>query len=565
MSLFGSIRLASNALRADQIALQVVGQNIANANTPGYIREEVVLSPAATQTIGTLSLGLGVQVDSIVQKLDKYLEGRLQGAISDRASTAAQEDTYLQLEQIVGETTDTDISTAMTDLFNSISDILNQPEDVSVRNLAVLNAKTLTERINWVADSVNQLRSDINDRVVSIADEINTLVEKIRSLNVKIAEIEGGTASKSVAVGLRDQRVSALEELAGLVDIRVAEQDSGSVTVYVGGEFLVADGMSRSVEAVLSGDRGMEVASVRLRDSNYPLSVTSGELYGQLVSRDEVLGGFLDQLDDFAATLAFEFNKVYSSGQGLHGYDTATSTSYVTDAGKPLNQAGLAFTPVNGAFQILVYDAEHGTTQTTSIAVHLLGDDTDTTLQDVADAIRRIDSLDASVTSDGRLAITSKSADHQFAFAGDTSGLLAAIGINTLFTGSTALSLGVNEAVASDPAKFAASRGGIGADTANAVALAAFAGQPIASRHNESITTVYDRLVAEMTQRSTAAQTAAESARTFEETLNGQKLAISGVSVDEEAVNLLMFQKAFQAMARYISVLNDIFDTLVNL
>lgn len=565
MSLFGSIRLASNALRADQIALQVVGQNIANANTPGYIREEVALSPAPTQTIGGLSLGLGVQVDSIVQKLDTYLQGRLQGAISDQASAEAQEDTYLQLEQIVAETTDTDISTAMTDLFNSISDILNQPEDVSVRNLAVLNAETLTERINWVANSVNELRSDINDRVISIADEINTLVEKIRTLNVKIAEIEGGAATNSVAVGLRDQRISALEELAGLVDIQVAEQDSGSVTVYVGGDFLVADGMSRSVEVALSGDRGMEVASVRLEDSNYPLSVASGELHGLLASRDEVLGGFLDQLDDFAGTLAFEFNKVYSRGQGLHGYDAVTSTSYVTDADEPLDQAGLAFTPVNGAFQILLYDTENGTTQTTSIPVHLLGDDTDTILQDVADAISQIDSLEASVTSDGRLTITSESADHQFAFADDTSGLLAAIGINTLFTGSTALSLGVNEAVASDPATFAASQGGIGADTENAAALAAFADEPIASRHDESITTVYDRLVAEMTQRSTAAQTAAESARTFEETLSGQKLAISGVSVDEEAINLLTFQKAYQAMARYISALNDIFDTLINL
>jgi flagellar hook-associated protein 1 FlgK len=323
--------------------------------------------------------------------------------------------------------------------------------------------------------------------------------------------------------------------------------------------------MSQSVEVALSGDRGMEVASVRLQGSNYALAATSGELCGLLVSRDDVLGGFLDELDDFAGTLAFEFNKIFASGQGLRGYDTVTSTSYVTDAGVPLDQAGLAFTPVNGSFQILVYDKENETTQTTNVQVHLLGDDTDTTLQDLADAINRIDSLEASVTSDGRLTITSQSADHQFAFADDTSGLLAAIGINTLFTGSTALGLGINEAMASDPAKFAASQGGIGADTRNAVALAQFADEPIASHHDESITTVYDRLVAGMTQSSTAAQAAADGARAFQETLSGQKLAISGVSVDEEAINLLTFQKAFQAMARYISVLNDIFDLLVNL
>jgi len=557
--------MASNALQANQIALQVVGQNIANANTDGYIREEVVFTPAATQKVGNLTLGTGVQVEAVVQKIDTYLEGRLRGAISDQASAQAQKGTFLQLEEYVGATTDTDISTAMTDLFNSISDVLNQPEDVSVRNLAVLNAETLTERINSLASEVTQLRSDINDRVVSIADEINALTEKISTLNVQITEIEAGTASNSDAVGLRDERLAALEDLSKLVDIRVTEQDSGSVTVYVGGQYLVAGGISRSVEVSQSNDRGMEVASICLAGTNSPLVVTSGELYGQMVSRDEVLGGFLDQLDDFAGTLAFEFNKIFSSGQGLRGYDTATSTSYVTDADAALDQAGLKFTPVNGSFQILVYDTENETTTTTDIHVHLLGDDTDTSLQGLADQINQISSLKATVTSDGKLTITSQSDDQQFAFANDTSGVLAALGINTLFTGSTAGDLGVNEAISSDPAKFAASQGGIGADTKNAVALAGFSDKSIASHNDESITTVYDRLVAKMTQNSTAAQATAESAQTFEDTLSGQKLAVSGVSIDEEAINLLTFQRAYQAMARYITTLNDMFDTLLNI
>ncbi len=71
MSLFGSIQMAKNALRAQQIGLQVVGQNISNANTPGYIREEVILSPAPTQRKGGLLFGLGVQVDAVVQKIDE--------------------------------------------------------------------------------------------------------------------------------------------------------------------------------------------------------------------------------------------------------------------------------------------------------------------------------------------------------------------------------------------------------------------------------------------------------------------------------------------------------------
>jgi len=384
-------------------------------------------------------------------------------------------------------------------------------------------------------------------------------------LNVRIAETEGGSVSKGDAVGLRDQRLVALEDLARLVDIHVTEQESGSVLVHVGGDYLVADAITHPVEVSLSSDRGLEVANLHFADTDSPLEASSGELHGLLVSRDEVLGGLLDQLDDFAGTLAFEFNRIFSSGQGLHGYSTATSASYVTDAAKPLDEAGLEFTPVNGSFQILVYDSKTQTTQTADIQVHLLGDDTDTTLQNLADAISQATPLRAAVTSDGKLTITSQSADQQFALANDTSGILAALGINTLFTGSTAGDLGINEAIASDPAKFAASQGGIGVDTANAVRLAEFPDQPIASHHEESITTVYDRLVAGITQDSMVAHAAADGTRAFQQTLRGQKLATSGVSIDEEAISMINFQKAFQASARYIATLKDMLDMLVSL
>ena len=80
MSIFSSIQLASNALQANQIGLQVVGQNIANANTQGYIREEMVQTPGTTQRIGGLLLGTGVEVEGIVQKVDSFLQQRMRGA-----------------------------------------------------------------------------------------------------------------------------------------------------------------------------------------------------------------------------------------------------------------------------------------------------------------------------------------------------------------------------------------------------------------------------------------------------------------------------------------------------
>ena len=565
MSLYSSIRLASNTLRSNQIAMQVVGQNIANANTPGYIREEVIFSPAPTQKVGGLLLGMGVEVQAVVQKIDLFLEERLRWSASDRAGSEVTEQTNTQLEGIINELGDTDLSTSMNEFFSSISDILNQPENVSVRNLTVLKGMTLAQDISRMAQRVTEMRVDLNDRVYDMGERINTLTEEIRKLNIQITQTEGGSVSASDAVGLRDQRLLALENLARIVKVRVREQPSGAVTVYAGGDFLVFEGTRREVEVVESSESGITVAEIRLKETNSPIHAESGELQGLVDARDNVLGGFSDRLDDFARTLAFEFNKVFSSGQGLNGF-SAVSAEYEVDATDvELDQAGLRFMPVNGSFQVMVHNTRTGLSQTTDIFVDLNGIGDDMTMDDLVTELDAINGISAQVSTTGLLSITSDSPDQQFAFANDTSGLLAALGINTFFSGYSARGLGVNEVIQDDPAKFAASRGGIGADTDNGVALQDFLDRPIDTHNGESIGVIYDRMMGETAQGAAIARSIAEGDRVFEETLRGQKLAISGVSLDEEAVRLISFQHSFQASARYIGVLGELLDILVSL
>lgn len=566
MSIFSSIQLAGNSLRANEIALQVVGQNIANANTPGYIREETLLSPAPTQRYGGLLLGMGVQVLAVVQKLDVFLEERLRGAVSDQASADVLQQTYAQLEGLIGELSDTDLSTSMNTFFSSIAEILNQPESRSVRNLAVLQGKTLAENIARMSTRAGSLRVDVNGRIQDMADDINRLVEEIRVLNIRIAETEGGNVSSSDAVGLRDQRLIALENLSKLIDIRVIEQPSGGVTVFRGGDYLVFEGIARQVDVVLSTDRGMTVADIHLKETDAPLNPTSGQLRGLLESRDDVLGGFLDKLDEFAETLIFEFNKVYTSGQGLSGFSELSSTFEVDNTKKALNDAGLRLTPQNGTFQVMVYNHKTGLTQTTDIVVDLNGlGNNDTTLTDLAAAINAVDGVAAEITPSRGLTVSVESPDQSFAFAADTSGVLAALGLNTFFTGYTARNIGVNEVVKANPSTFSASAGGIGADTDIAVQLAGFLDRPLRSANNDSIAVLYDRLTGETTQGSAIARSVAEGANVFEITLRGQRLATSGVNLDEEAVKMISYQRAYQASARFIAALTELFEILVSI
>jgi flagellar hook-associated protein 1 FlgK len=466
---------------------------------------------------------------------------------------------------LVGELGDTDLSTSLNNFFSSINEVLNQPESISVRNLAVLKGRTLVQDINHLGARAAQLRVDTNKRVTTLADDLNRLASEIRDLNIRISESEGGDVSNSDAVGLRDQRNLALSDLAKLVDIRVQEQLSGGVAVYIGGDYLVFEGEIREVEVQESSDRGLNISTVHLKQTDAALDSSSGELAGLYVSRDTILGGFLDDLDALATTLTFEFNKLYSSGQGLNGYKQVTSEFGVSNATVPLDEAGLQYTPVNGAFQIQVFNRRTGLTQSTDISIDLNGMDQDTSLNSLAAQLNAVSGVSASINSAGRLIINSTAADQELAFSNDTSGLLAALGINTFFTGTSAADLAINQDVAKDPGKFAASRGGIGANTTNAIDLASFIDRPLEAQNGGSLSVMYDRLTSAATQGSAVASSLAEGFRTFEEALRGQSLAVSGVSLDEEAIKMITLQRAFQASARYIATLSELLNILVNL
>ena len=565
MSLISSIQMSANTLKAQQIGLQVVGQNIANANTPGYIREEVIFKPAPTQRVGGLLLGLGVQVQAVVQKIDKFLEERLRAATSDRRSSELQQETYLQLEGTIGELTDTDLSTGLSKFSATIQDVLSQPESIAARNLAVLQGETLAQDVSRLSQRVTSLRKDLNQRVTNSVVDINRLVKEIGTLNIQIANTEGGDSSASDAVGLRDQRNLTLTNLAKLINIDVNEQPSGGVNIFVGGDFLVLEGITREVAASFSSDRGVTVTTIRLKDTDSPLAISSGEVAGLVAGRDNILGGFLDELDDFARTLTFEFNKIFSSGQGLSGYQTATSAFSVSSSSGALDSVNLPFTPVNGSFQVKVFNKQTGTTQTTDFFIKLNGLRDDTTLADLATQLNSLSALSASVSSSGNLTITSNSPEQDFSFANDTSGLLAALGINSFFTGTAAADMAVSSIFRDDPGKFATSDAGIGTGTGNAIRMVNLLDGETQTAGGETITGHYERLIGEVTQGSTVATAVAQGAEIFESTLIGQELGISGVSIDEEIVKMMAFQRVYQAAARYIGVIAELLDVLVNL
>ena len=157
MSLFSTIQQSAAALQVNELGLHVVGNNIANANTPGYIRQELIQTPAIGQNYGGVIIGNGVRAVGVVQKLDDFVVERLRQTDSSLASSDTLRETYNQVEAIFGELTDSDLSSQLAEFSNSINDLLNQPGNDSLRRLVIERAQTLSTNIR----NTSQQFSDI--------------------------------------------------------------------------------------------------------------------------------------------------------------------------------------------------------------------------------------------------------------------------------------------------------------------------------------------------------------------------------------------------------------------
>lgn len=572
MSLFSSLQMAGNTLNAMQIGLHVVGNNIANANTPGYIRERAIYSPAPVQKLGNLSIGLGVQVDGIVQVIDKFIEDRLRDSGSDLASAVALEKAYADLEAQFDALGEANIGSLITKFFNGLDDIATN-NNLGVRDLIIKDGINLAQAFNSLDRSVERLHSDLSTRVQGIAPEINTLTDKISKLNLQIVAMEAGGASASDAGGLRVQRAEALKDLAGLINITATETITGSVNISVNGQILVFEGTKRNVESQITQVNGINATRIQFVDNKSLLDVSGGELHGIYQARDGVYANFLDDLDNLAANLAFEFNKIYSQGQGIDGFTQLTSASRVLDPSAALNKAGLEFTPTSGKFTVLIRNKQDGTTKSHEINIDLNGlDGNDTTLNSLAAQLNAIPGLNASINIDNRLTLSTEISGIDFSFEvespNDESGVLAALGINTFFTGTEAGNLSVNTQLTQGnraSAKFASSTQGINDGTGNVLRLVALYDNSLTGLDGSSIRGIYDSIINSTTQGASIAQAVADGQRVFTGTLEAAFQGVSGVNLDEEAIDMMMLQRTYQAAARFISTLSDLLDILVNL
>ena len=188
----------------------------------------------------------------------------------------------------------------------------------------------------------------------------------------------------------------------------------------------------------------------------------------------------------------------------------------------------------------------------------------DTTLADLKNQLDAISGISATISA-GKLKIQSDSSDVEFSFSQDSSGVLAALGVNSFFKGTDALNIGINTDLKNRPTLLSAAQNGQLGDNQTALAIAGLETTALQGLDGSTIREKYDSMINGIAVSSATAKTNAEAASTVQDTLQAQRESLSGVSLDEEAVNLIKEQRAFQGAARIISAVDELMKTILNM
>jgi len=576
MGLTASLQIGRTALTASQAAIQVTGNNLANAATPGYHRQVATVIPVrgAIEQENAF-FGRGVRLQDISRQIDLSLQSRLRSAIADNEAATLEQSLLSQIESVLGELGEGDLSSQLSRFLNAFSELANNPNAAETRSLIVEEGVTLAAFTQRMRDSLFDLQSQVDDQLRTNVSKADDLLSRIAQLNSEITVSEAGRATNN---SLRDQRDRLIDELSELIDISTIEKENGAVDVLVGSSPVVQGDVSRGLQITFETNGDQVDAIVAITDQNERINPTSGVIGALLTQRSGALQQTIDDLNAVASAVIFEVNNLHAQGRPAKGLTSATGTLGFAPADQtlalndPNNQtvADLPFGPRNGSFVVVVRDATTGAETRTTISVDLDGIDAtgapgfadDTSLTDIQTALNAVAGLTATINANGQLRIDA-APGFEFHFEDDASGVLATLGVNTFFQGKDAVDIAVRDDVAADPLLVVAGASP-GANDA-ALAIAALDKTPSGLTGGVSLTEAWRRTSDRIAVASNGARTRASASSVVRASIDAQRLAVSGVSVDEESINLITYQRQFQAAARFISSVDEMTQILLGI
>jgi flagellar hook-associated protein 1 len=307
-----SLNISVQALMAEQGALNVTTNNIANVNTPGYTREVPVLSEAATIKEGMVRFGGGVTMNQFQSVRDQLLQLRMYEETQQQNNSGTQLNSLTQIESLFSDPTK-GIGGAMTDFFNSLSQLSTNPTDNSARQRVLSSANNLAIAFHQSVSGLGTIQTDLDQSVPQVINQINQLTKQIATLNGQVAQMQGLGKDPGT---VQDQRDQLITQLSALVNISVTTTEHGLTLTTANGVPLVVANQSFDLQ---TSNNTNGFADVVAQGQDITSQITGGKLAGIINVRDRVIPDLLNRLDTLANQFSTSFNTQNQAGFDLSG------------------------------------------------------------------------------------------------------------------------------------------------------------------------------------------------------------------------------------------------------
>jgi flagellar hook-associated protein 1 FlgK len=586
VSLTNTLLNAVSGLQVNQAAMNVTTQNVTNANTEGYSRK-IVSQQSIVLADGT---GGGVQIADLARQVDEYLLRDLRTETAEVGKFGVISNFESRLQQFFGAPgSGISLSDRIAEFAAQLQALSVTPEADTERLNVISAAQTLAQQYRQMASDIQSLRTDADGNIDSAIDIISTQLDIAQALNVDIAN----NLATSLPTGdLKDQRDVALNKIAEQIDITYFTRSDGQVVVMLADGTPLLDGTAATLAYTPTSSMsssitypGAGINGITLNGADITTRIKSGRLKALIDMRDTTLPNLQSQIDTLATTLKTQINAIHNDGAGFPAANSLTGTRTV---------AALDVFQGTGTVRIAVVDSSGVAQDVYDFDLTALGA---TTVGNVVTLLNtNLAGFATAAITNGKLVITADSSANGLAINEGSSaetvtgrGFSHYFGLNDFFTGDETVSLSANLAVRSDIAATPTliSRGEL-VDPTTALSAGSTAitigdnrvVQRLADMFESSLSfstsgglpasslTLADYGTLILSRRAGDAATA-ETNLAFHQTVNDNVSlrigSISGVNIDEELANTLVFQNAYAASARLVNVVSEMFDTLIKL
>ncbi|MGL4738817.1 MAG: flagellar hook-associated protein FlgK [Cellulosilyticaceae bacterium] len=544
MSSIASIGKMVSGLVAGQMGLQVTGHNLSNINTPGYTRQQLLLHDSSYVRVGSngqqpQKVGLGVSITEIRQVRDEFADKRFRTESSTLNYYTVKQSAIGEVEAILDEPHGSAMTKMLDDFWRQMQKLSTNPSGVEERLAFIQTAHVLMEKANHIADSLDTYQHHLNTEVINSVKRINELTNGISHYNEAIARAEVGGDN---ANDMRDQRNLLLDELSQYMNIEYYEEADGRVVVKGEGQVLVDKQFVTEIK-LQQTEEGSAFVEPVWGDTGKPLyrmdlAITSdrgndsGRLRGLLAARGRAVAGADTSWDEIA------LNPNMSVDESGNAYlvpklqkEIAIFINRLTEVVND-NLSGLGLDGEQGVPVFVPKTSIDGT----PIPAYPRATDFATEAEYLAAKADYYKHM-----TPGNIQVNPE--------------LMADGGYNKLGTVSKPGDIGDNSLVTKLLGEWSESRDWPGDGST-------LASRPKGKKTN--FTDYYAEFVAEVGREGFQANGKVKEKSTMVTTIDNQRLAMGGVSQDEELSNMLKYQHAYNAASRMVNVLDDMMDTIIN-